>query len=78
MKELIMLIVNLSSFINLKNNSETNIENKPVSLTRKSLNQGESIDLLNTEDYNIVHYNILNEEISYENFDENNYVKSNI
>ena len=31
--------------------------------------------MLNTEDYNIVHYNILNEEISYENFDENNYVK---
>ena len=32
MKELIMLIVNLSSFINYKN--------KPISLTKKSLTQG--------------------------------------
>lgn len=75
MKELIMLIINLFSFMNLKNKTGTNIENKPISLTKKSLTQGETSNLLNIDDYNIVHYNILNEEISYENFDENNYVK---
>lgn len=75
MKELIMLIINLFSFMNLKNKTGTNIENKPISLTKKSLTQGETSNLLNIDDYNIVHYNILNGEITYENFDENNYVK---
>ena len=30
MKELIMLIINLFSFMNLKNKTGTNIENKPI------------------------------------------------
>ena len=58
MKELIMLIINLFSFMNLKNKTEKNIENKPISLTKKSLAQGETSNLLNIDDYNMVDTNI--------------------